>query len=116
MYHVTRTVCRNRPSVEDFDRDAISLFLVKTSHRDFSHALLPGLFQHDIKRVPLSRPQVDACVLACLRNRGNWNTQAHTGRIVVDYAAHSKNIRVSEHLGALGRQRIHVHVTGDETQ
>ena len=65
----------------------------------------------------LSRPQVDACVLAFLRNRGNWNTQTHTGRIVVDYAAHSKNIRVSEHLGgALGRQRIHVHVTGDETQ
>ena len=64
----------------------------------------------------LSRPQVDACVLAFLRNRGNWNTQAHTGRIVVDYAAHSKNIRVSEQLGTLGRQRIHVHVTGDKTQ
>ena len=58
----------------------------------------------------LSRPQVDACVLAFLRNRGNWNTQAHTGRIVVNYAAHSKNIRVSEQLGTLGRQRIHVHV------
>ena len=56
----------------------------------------------------LSRPQVDACVLAFLRNRGNWNTQAYTGRIVVDYAAHSKNIRVSEQLGTLGRQRIHV--------
>ena len=64
----------------------------------------------------LSRPQVDACVLAFLRNRDNWNTQAHTGRIVVDYAAHSKNIRVSEQLGMLERQRIHVHVTGDKTQ
>ena len=53
-------------------------------------------------RITLSRPQVDACVLAFLRNRGNWNTQAHTGRIVVDYAAHSKNIRVSEQLGTTG--------------
>ena len=51
-----------------------------------------------------------------LRNRGNWKTQAHTGRLVVDYVAHSKNIRVSDQLGALGRQRIHVHVTGDWTQ
>ena len=34
----------------------------------------------------------------------------------MDYAAHSKNIRVSEQLGTLGRQRIHVHVTGDKTQ
>ena len=54
--------------------------------------------------------------LAFLRNHGNWNTQAYTGRIVVDYAAHSKNIRVSEQLGTLGHQRIHVHVTGDKTQ
>ena len=51
-------------------------------------------FANFIKRC-LSRPQVDACVLAFLCNRGNWNTQAHTGRIVVDCAAHSKNIRVS---------------------
>ena len=29
---------------------------------------------------------------------------------MVDYAAHSKNIRVSEQLGTFGRQRIHVHV------
>ena len=55
------------------------------------------------ERKTLSRPQVDACVLAFLRNRGNWNTQAHTGRSFVDYAAHSKNIRVSEQLGTLGR-------------
>ena len=54
--------------------------------------------------------------LAFLRNRGNWKTQAHTGRIVVDYAAHSKNLRVSNQLGALGRQRIHFHVTGDWMQ
>ena len=64
----------------------------------------------------LSRPYVDACVLAFLRNCGNWNTQAHTGRIVVDYATHSKNLRVSDQLEAIGRQRIHVHVTGDKTQ
>ena len=54
--------------------------------------------------------------LAFLRNRGNWKTQAHTGRIVVDYAANSNNLRVPDQLGALGRQRIHVHVTGDWTQ
>ena len=64
----------------------------------------------------LSRPWVDACVLAFLRNRGNWKTQSHTGRIVVYYAAHSNNLRVSDQLGALGRNRIHVHVTGDWTQ
>ena len=56
---------------------------------------------HSVEYNVVSRPQVDACVLAFLRNRGNWNTQAHTGRIVVDYAAHSKNIRVSEQLGTL---------------
>ena len=40
--------------------------------------------------------------LAFLRNRGNWNTQAHTGRIVVDNAAHSKNIcGVSEQLASV---------------
>ena len=54
--------------------------------------------------------------LAFLRNRGNWNTQAHTGRSFVDYAAHSKNIRVSEQLGTFGRHRIHAHVTGNWTQ
>ena len=40
----------------------------------------------DGNHITSSRPQVDACVLAFLRNRGNWNTQAHTGRIVVDKA------------------------------
>ena len=54
--------------------------------------------------------------LRFLRNRGNWKTQAHTGRIIVDYAAHSKNLRVSDQLGPLDRQRIHVRVTGDWTQ
>ena len=87
-----------------------SLLLAKTC------CIVYGLTSYGIHGVALSRPQVDACVLAFLRNRGNWNTQAHTGRIVVDYAAHSKNIRVSEQLGTLGRQRIHVHVTGDNTQ
>ena len=33
----------------------------------------------------------------------------------MDYAALSNNRRVSDQLGALGRWRIHVHVTGDKT-
>ena len=65
---------------------------------------------------PIKPANVDACVLSFLCNRGNWKTQAHTGRLGVDYAAHSTNLRVSYQLGALGRQRIHVHVTGDWTQ
>ena len=51
--------------------------------------------------------------LAFLRNRGNWKTQAHTGRLLVDYAALSNNRRVADQLGALGRKRIDFHVTED---
>ena len=49
--------------------------------------------------------QVEACVPAFLRNRGNGKTQAHIGRLV-DYAALSNNRRVSDQIGALGRQRM----------
>ena len=39
--------------------------------------------------------------------RSNWKTQAHTGRLFVDYAALSNNRGVSDQLGAFGRKRIH---------
>ncbi len=58
----------------------------------------------------LSRPQVEPYVLAFRRKRGNWKTQAHTGRLSVDYAALSNNRCVSDQLGTFGRQRIHVHL------
>ena len=78
---------------------------------------LNAVCMQTLNAVTINRPKAGhRSTLAFLRNRGNWKTQAHTGRIVVDYAAHSKNIRVSEQLGALGRQRIHIHVTGDWTQ
>ena len=64
----------------------------------------------------LTRPQVEPCVPAFPRKRGNWKTLAHTGRLYVDYAALSNNRRVSDQLGTFGRRRIHVHVTGDKTQ
>ena len=34
----------------------------------------------------------------------------------MDYAALSNNRCISDQLGALGRKRIHAHVTGDRTQ
>ena len=58
----------------------------------------------------------EACVPAFLHNRGNWKMQAHTGQLLVDYAALSTNRRASDQLGALGRKRIRGHVTGDWTQ
>ena len=69
-----------------------------------------------IVEVVLSRPQVEPCVPAFPRKCGNWKTQAHTGRLFVDYAALSNNRCVSDQLGTFGRRCIHVHVTGDKTQ
>ena len=66
--------------------------------------------------ITVRQPQVEACVPAFLRKRGNWKTPAYTGRLFVDYAALSNNRSGSDQLGTFGRQRIHVHVTGDKTQ
>ena len=84
-----------------------------------SHLLppCPALFlSYGYHLCVLSRPQVDLAFQRICVNRRNWKTQAYTGRLVVDYAALSNNLRVSDQLGALGRQRFHVHVTGDWMQ
>ena len=59
--------------------------------------------------VMLSRPQVDLAFLRFRVTCCNGKTQAHTGRIFVDYAVLSNNCCVSDQLGALGRKRIQFH-------
>ena len=49
-------------------------------------------------------------VPALRRNSRYWKTQAHAGRLFVDYAALSNNRCLSDQLRAFGLKRIHFHV------
>ena len=64
------------------------------------------------KAFDLSRPQTEPCVPAFPRQLNEASTHRLTS---VDYAALSNKLGADQ-LGAIGRQRIHVHVTCDKTQ
>ena len=69
--------------------------------------MYPAIHTNDML---IKQAQVDLAFLRFRVSRGNWKTQAHTGRLFVDYAALSNNRCVPGQLGTLERKRKHFHV------